>query len=208
MKVKICGITRIGDALEAARLGATALGFVFAKSPRSIPLETAKEISHAVPDGVDRIGVFVNESLERMIEIADRCDLTGVQLHGDELPETARELEKHGLKVIKAVRPLKASDLEFLDGFFGIEAILVDAFHPTLRGGSGAKANWDLARLAKRHGNVWLAGGLTVENVGDAIRAVHPDGLDLSSGVEASPGVKDLDKIEAFFEAVREAEHE
>lgn len=212
-RVKICGITRTEDAALAVELGADALGFVFAESPRRVSPEKVREILGALPGlpSVTPVGVFVNESPERIWEIVAECGLRAVQLHGDESPEVAEELAgvRHrasGIPVIKAIRVRDGSSLDTLTSC-PASAFLLDAYSPEAYGGTGQRFDWDLARQAVATGRqIVLSGGLTPETVGEAIRTVRPFGVDVSSGVEVAPGRKDPAKLRAFFEAVREAD--
>jgi len=187
-KVKICGITNLEDALFAAEAGADALGFVFyAKSPRCIAPDRAREIILRLPPFVTKVGVFVNEELDRVTELMAHCSLDYAQLHGDEPPEQVAAL---ALRVIKAVQVRSAADIERLAQYQAV-AYLLDTYHPTKPGGTGETWDWELAAAAKQYGPVILAGGLIPENVGEAIERVHPYAVDVSSGVEAAPGIKD-----------------
>jgi tryptophan synthase beta chain len=200
MLVKICGITREEDACVAVGLGASAIGFVFwPGSPRCISPERAKAIVDRLPPLVSTVGVFVDETPGRVRAIAERVGLSAVQLHGEETPEAATRL---GVRVIKTVRA-DSQGLEALADWPDSVTLLVDATDPKLRGGSGLVSDWTMAaRMAARR-PLMLAGGLTPENVAQAIRTVHPIGVDVSSGVESSPGVKDHAEMRRFVEAVR-----
>jgi phosphoribosylanthranilate isomerase len=201
-KVKICGITNLQDALFAAEAGADALGFVFyARSPRYIVPDRAREIVLRLSPFVAKVGVFVNEELDRVREVMAYCHLDYAQLHGDETPEQVAALAP---RAIKAVRVRSAADVEQLSAYQAA-AYLLDAYHPTKPGGTGETWDWELAATAKRYGPVILAGGLTPENVGDAIEQVHPYAVDVSSGVEAAPGIKDRQKVQRFIMAAKGA---
>jgi phosphoribosylanthranilate isomerase len=201
-RVKICGITNQEDALFAADAGADALGFVFyAQSPRCIAPDRAREIILRLPPFVAKVGVFVNEELDRVREIMAHCHLDYVQLHGDETPEQVAALSP---RAIKSVRVRSAADIERLAQYQAV-AYLLDAYHPTKPGGTGETWDWELATVAKRYGPVILAGGLTPDNVADAIGRVHPYAVDVSSGVEAAPGVKDHQKVQRFIIATKGA---
>jgi indole-3-glycerol phosphate synthase/phosphoribosylanthranilate isomerase len=207
VKVKICGITCVADALAAIEAGADVLGLnFFRQSPRFVEPEAAREIVDAVRSvsEVALIGVFVNESIETILDIADRLSLDGIQLHGDESPEFCEQLKStsHRL-VIKAVPGNAALDLESLRTY-PVDSIMIDAFHPTLRGGSGHTADWTIARKAnERLPRIILAGGLSPENVGEAIASVQPSGVDACSSLETSPGKKDAKRLREFVNAVR-----
>jgi phosphoribosylanthranilate isomerase len=203
-RVKICGITNLADAQAAVAAGADALGFNFYESsPRHINLKTAAEISKQLPPFVMRAGVFVNADEDLVTRAIAECNLSLLQFHGDEPPEFCAQF---GLMSLKAFRIRDAESLKELPKF-ATDAYLLDAFSPEARGGTGEKFNWDLAVEAQRFGRpVFLAGGLTPENVADAVRHVRPFGVDVASGVESSPGKKDRAKIRAFIAAVRQAD--
>lgn len=201
VKVKICGITNLGDALDAVRLGADALGFMFYEpSPRYIRPEAAGEIVRALPPFVAKVGVFVNASRDQIRRAIETAGLDTVQLHGDEQPD---DCAGFGVKTVKAFRVQNRDSLAALPAF-RTDAWLLDSFVPGKLGGTGALFNWDLAVEAKSLGApVILAGGLTPENAASAASQVRPYALDVSSGVESSPGKKDPAKIERFIAAVR-----
>lgn len=199
MKVKVCGITRLEDALLACDLGAWAVGFIFApQSPRYVTPEAAAKIAAALPAGVECVGVFVDSTIEELKQVRASVGLSVVQLHGQEGPEVVANL---GGRVIKAIRARSAGDIEGLDKF-SVEAFLIDGPR------SGRSGDWEAARAAKRFGRLILAGGLHTGNIAEAVASVSPYAVDLSSGLEASPGVKDPAKMKAFFERVRQAERE
>ncbi len=201
-RVKICGITNLEDALFAAEAGADALGFVFyAQSPRCITPDRTREIILHLPPFLTKVGVFVNDELDRVGEIMAHCHLDYAQLHGDETPEQVAALAP---RAIKAVRVRSAADVERLSAYQAA-AYLLDAYHPTKPGGTGETWDWELAVAAKPYGPIILAGGLTPENVGDAIERVHPYAVDVSSGVEAAPGIKDHQKVQCFITAAKGA---
>lgn len=204
VRVKICGITRMEDALAVAEAGADAVGFMFfAGSPRCIPLERAAEIARRLPPFVARVGVFVNPKEEEVRRAATEVGLSALQFHGEETPEFCACFEP--VPVIKAFRIRDEQSLADLPAYAGAQAWLLDAWVKGQRGGTGARFNWDLAMEAKRHGvPILLAGGLSPENATQAVREVRPFGLDVSSGVESAPGVKDAAKIRAFLAAVAE----
>lgn len=196
VKVKICGITNIEDALSAVELGADALGFVFAPSPRQVTHEKAKEIIKKLPPWISTVGVFVNEKPERILQM----DLDWIQLHGEESPDYCREL---GRKIVKTIRVKEKSSLEKIPEY-SVAGILLDTYDPALSGGTGKGFNWDLAIEAKKFGKpIILAGGLNPENVAEAIKRVQPYGVDISSGVESSPGKKDYEKMKQFIISVQ-----
>lgn len=203
--VKVCGITRLEDALLCARLGARAVGFVFyGRSPRAISPGAAREIARRLPPQVKKVGVFVNAKPETMMEVAARVGLDMVQLSGDEPPEVAAAVR--GVRVVKAFRLARMRDLERIKDYTAVHAILVDAATQGHYGGTGICADWELARQATRYGKpVILAGGLNGGNVTLAIRTVRPSGLDVCTGVEAEPGIKDERKLRAFFDVIWES---
>ena len=196
VKVKICGITNIEDALHAAGCVADALGFVFYdRSPRCLSPEAARGIIAELPPFVTAVGLFVNETPERIRQIADFCGLDVLQLHGDEVPADCDFAPR---RVVKALRVKKAASL---DGHaaYAVSALLLDAWVAGTYGGTGERFNWELAAAVARQRPVILAGGLRAENVAAAVHTVRPYGVDVSSGVEAAPGIKDPAKVEAFI---------
>jgi phosphoribosylanthranilate isomerase len=202
-RVKICGITNPEDALAAVDAGADALGFVFFReSPRHIFPEEAARIIALLPPFVQTIGLFVNEDNAAINEIAKLCRLDLLQLHGDEKPEQCEQL---GRRVMKAFRIKSMTCLDPIESY-RIAGYLLDAYSPSAYGGTGMAFNWEIAAEAvRRHGRVILAGGLTPENVAEAIRKVRPCAVDVSSGVESAPGKKDLQKVREFIRNAKEA---
>jgi phosphoribosylanthranilate isomerase len=200
VRVKICGMTNLEDALLAAELGADALGFIFyAKSPRYVAPETARAIIAQLPPFVAAVGVFVDEAAAVVQELAARAGLDWVQLHGQESPDYCRSL---GRKVIKAFRIQDEGSLSRLADYRGAaQALLLDTYKKGQVGGTGETFDWHLARQAKQYGPIILAGGLTSENVAQAIATAQPAAVDAASGTEAAPGKKDPAKLRAFFEA-------
>ncbi len=197
MFVKVCGITRAEDADVAVRCGAGALGFVFwPGSPRFIDPDRARAIISGIPAFVTTVGVFVNQSAAEVNRIADRSGLGAVQLHGDESPSLAATLAR---PVIKALGRVDPTDVDIWPARV---TLLLDAYDPVRRGGTGQMADWASAAAVARRRRVMLAGGLTADNVRDAVAQVAPFGLDVSSGVESRPGIKDPVKLEALFEAL------
>jgi phosphoribosylanthranilate isomerase len=203
VKVKICGITSVADSLAAAEAGADMIGLMFYDgSPRHISMTLAAEIARAVPPFVVKVGVFVNPSEELVRHAVGECGLSLLQFHGDEPSEFCTQF---GVMSMKAFRIRDADSLKELPKF-KTDAWLLDAYLPEVRGGTGGTFNWDLAIAAKKLGKpIFLAGGLTPENVGKAVRKVQPYAVDVSSGVESSPGKKDHPKVRAFIQAVRSA---
>jgi len=201
VKVKICGITNLEDALIAVEAGADALGFVFfGASPRHIFCEQASSIIHHLPPFIQTVGLFVNESLSKVNDVTDRCGLDIVQLHGEEPPGFCAAVRR---RVIKVLRIKDASSLEPIDDYT-VSAFLLDAWSPTAPGGTGQTFNWDIAKSAAEKGRIILAGGLTPENIGEAIRRVRPYAVDVSSGVESEPGKKDHAKVREFIKKAKE----
>jgi phosphoribosylanthranilate isomerase len=200
-RVKICGITRLEDAAAAVACGADALGFMFYEgSPRHVSFERAGEICRGLPPFVTRVGVFVNPAAEFVREAIAACGLDAVQFHGDEPAGFCREFP---VKLIKAFRMRDESTLDLLPAYKEM-AWLLDSYAPGQLGGTGKQFNWELARRAvAMHGTVILAGGLTAENVSDAVRQVGPFAVDVSSGVESAPGIKDAGLMRRFIAAVR-----
>ena len=201
VKIKICGITNLKDALLAAELGADALGFIFyPKSPRKVAPETARSIIAQLPPFVAAVGVFVDEEAAVVRDLAARVHLDWVQLHGQESPEYCRDL---GRKVIKGFRIQDEDSLCLLADYQGAaQALLLDTYKKGQVGGTGEIFDWHLARQAKKFGPIILAGGLNPDNVAQAIEVARPDAVDTASGTEAAPGKKDPAKLRAFFEAV------
>jgi phosphoribosylanthranilate isomerase len=206
VKVKICGITNLKDARQAFEAGATFIGFNFYKgSPRYITPSAAKRIMRRLPKKAKAVGVFVNETEDKMLTIARRIGVSHVQLHGEESPKTVARLQRT-LPVIKAVRVHKSFSTSELARYKNASAFLLDGFDRRRRGGSGKSFRWDIARRAKRAGHIFLAGGLTPANIGEAIRGAKPYAVDVCSGVEAKPGKKDPQAVNNFMRAVRAAQ--
>ncbi len=203
-RVKICGITSLTDAQAAAAAGADALGFNFyEQSPRQVTIPAATDISRRLPPAVMRVGVFVNAPAETIARAIGECGLGMLQFHGDEPPEFCLQF---GLMSMKGFRIRDAESLQELPKY-QTDAYLLDAWSLEARGGTGGTMNWDLAIEAKKLGRpIFLAGGLTPENVAAAVRQVRPFGVDVASGVESSPGKKDPAKVRNFIAAVRGVE--
>jgi phosphoribosylanthranilate isomerase len=206
-RVKICGLTDPEDARRAATLGAWALGMVFwPDSPRVCSTASAEEIGAELRRRAELVGVFVNASLEQVASTADRASLSIVQLHGDEGPSYCREVARRtGCKVMKAARVHSAAEVRALQPFH-TDFHLLDAYSPAAPGGTGESFDWPLARMHPQVPPVVLGGGLTPDNVGDAIAAARPFGVDTASGTEAAPGRKDPERLAAFFAAVAAAD--
>ncbi len=198
-KVKICGLTNTEDALAAAEMGADALGFVFAASPRQITQQKARDIIERLPPFVTKVGVFSggNLSPQEIKDVLEYCGLHLAQLHDDIEPALCRALFP------RCVRAIQVKDEKTVDELplYQASAYLLDGSS----GGKGMTFSWDIARAAKRHGLIILAGGLTPENVGKAVETVKPYAVDVSSGVESSPGKKDYQKVKLFIENAKAA---
>ena len=202
MFVKVCGITRPEDANQAVGCGAGALGFVFwPKSPRFVDPYRARAIVRSLPPFIATVGVFVNQPPEYVNGVASLVGLSAVQLHGDETPAFAAEMRR---PVIKAIAIGGGTDGAVVDGWADRVTLLLDADDPQKRGGTGRTIDWTRAAALAASRRVILSGGLTPDNVVDAIRTVRPFGIDVSSGVESSPGVKDYGRLKALFEALTE----
>ncbi len=201
VKVKICGITNLDDALAAIDHGADALGFVFfKKSPRHISPAKAKAIIKKLPPFISSIGVFVNENKKNIEKIISHTGINTIQLHGNEPPK-ACNLSR---PAIKAIRVKAIDNLGIISRYKNkVSAFLLDTYTPEIFGGTGQIFNWDIAIEAKQFGKIILAGGLTPENVEQAVRQVHPYAVDVSSGVEAEKGKKDYRKMKLFIERAK-----
>lgn len=199
VRVKICGISDVGSALVAADAGADAIGLVFAPSRRRVTVEQAREIASVLPPFVTKVGLFVDEDRERIEEIVGACGLDAVQLHGREPPEFCAALR---VPVLKAIRVKDATSLQAMSTY-RVAAFLLDSYHPETAGGTGRSFDWTLAAQVSRSARVILSGGLTPENVQEALDQVRPFAVDVSSGVERD-GRKDHAKIREFILRVRE----
>jgi phosphoribosylanthranilate isomerase len=200
-QVKICGITSVADAQAAAEAGADMIGLMFYEgSPRHVTLAQAAEISRALPPFVLKVGVFVNPEPELVQRAIGECGLNLLQFHGD---EPSAFCTQFGVMNLKAFRVRDAASLAALENY-QTDAFLLDAYSKSGLGGTGEKFNWDLAAAAQKFGKpIFLAGGLTPENVAEAVRQVKPFAVDVSSGVESAPGKKDAAKVRAFIATVR-----
>jgi phosphoribosylanthranilate isomerase len=206
-RVKICGITDVGDARRAAELGAWAIGLIFHEpSPRSVDPGVAEAIGAELRRDLEVVGVFANEPLDRVADLAERCSLSILQLHGDEGPAFCREAARRtGARVMKAVRVHDRADVRGAAAF-RTDYHLLDAHVPGVRGGTGETFSWELVDAHDRRTPVVVSGGITPDNVEEAITATHPFAVDTASGTEASPGRKDPAKLDAFFRAVERAD--
>jgi phosphoribosylanthranilate isomerase len=207
MRIKICGITTLEQGQAIATHGATALGFICVpNSPRYVTAEQIKLIVDGLPKNIDKIGVFANESVEKIVLISQTSGLTGVQLHADESPDFCQKLRQEltKIEIIKALRIRNLDDLENAVIYANyVDTLLLDAYHPQQLGGTGLTLDWNLLQNFNPGCPWFLAGGLTPDNIIDALNQVKPDGIDLSSGVEIAPGNKDLDKVARLFARLR-----
>jgi phosphoribosylanthranilate isomerase len=204
VKVKICGITNEQDARVAVEAGADALGFImYRKSPRFVEAAVAKRIIDGLPPFVAAVGVFVNEEAAAVRRLMDECGLTMAQLHGDESAAYCEGLGRPSMKALRLKDRGTFLALAEFQGRANVRAFVVDAFSDQAYGGTGQTVDWTLAAEAARASRILLAGGLTPDNVAEAIRQVRPYGVDVSSGVEVRPGQKDHAKVQAFIQAVR-----
>ena len=205
-RIKFCGITTLEDAELAVAAGAWAIGLIFwPSSPRRAGVDAAAEIAAGVKRRVEVTGVFVNATLDHVAETADAVGLTMLQLHGDEGPAYCAEAARRtGCKVMKAVRVRSGADVQALAPFH-TDYHLLDSFTAGVPGGTGETFAWEIARGHRGRVPIVLSGGLTPDNVEEAIAAVHPFAVDVASGVERSPGIKDPEKLQAFAAAVRAA---
>jgi phosphoribosylanthranilate isomerase len=208
VRVKICGVTKPEDAKLAAELGAHAIGLNFyEQSPRSISPAAAAELVRRMPPFVAAVGVFVNWVEEPVVALCKALKLIAAQLHGDETPQVVERVARH-FPVIKALRLGQGSNGPDFSRYRGVSAFLLDSSLSGHYGGTGTTGNWHLARAAAQSHRIILAGGLTPENVAEAIRIVRPYAVDVASGVESRPGKKDPAKLRAFFEEVGRASRE
>ncbi len=212
MWVKICGTTNLSDALLAVDAGADAVGFVFGPSKRRVTNEQAGEITRELPEGLEKIGVLINESVERTEEIVRTAGLTGVQLQGDESPELVAELRRLDLRFLaKTIHAMADPErlAQMIAKYSGlVDAVLLDSGNPAERGGTGKRFDWHIAarELSKVSGvRVIVAGGLNSGNVGEAVAMFQPWGVDVVTGVESEPGKKDSEKVRDFIAAARTA---
>lgn len=215
--IKICGTTNVEDARSAVDAGADALGFIFAPSPRRISPRDAGRITSQLPREVEKIGVFVNQSAELILDTVEKAALSGVQLHGDEDVGFARELRKSARRRVHIIKTVSLSNGS-IEGSIAMESgaddvfdtLLLDSGSPEKRGGTGKRFDWKgaapLLRMVAKKFRIVVAGGLTSATVTDAIRTLEPWGVDVVSGVEKEPGKKDPAKVREFIGAVRQAE--
>ena len=200
VKVKICGMTNLKDVKVAVDGGVDAVGFIFyKKSPRSVTMQAVRKIVLELPPFVDSVGVFVNETAEQINKIADSCNLDRIQLHGNESPTFCKKIRR---RVIKAIRVKDIQSLKKLSDY-PVSSFLLDTFSEDQYGGTGRVFDWNLAYPAKKYGPIILAGGLTPNNVRQAIQRIQPYGVDVCSGVESQPGIKDHKKMQTFLKNVK-----
>jgi phosphoribosylanthranilate isomerase len=203
--VKICGITNIEDAVECVTLGANMLGFIFAESPRRVDVDTVRHINRIIGGDARTVGVFTEEN-DDVISIMRDCDLTFEQLHGGQTEEFARRFGTAG--IIRVARVENEASVDALAQYEAAAFYLLDTYKKGVAGGTGETFDWELAVRAKSLGKpLILSGGLNPENVEQAVRMVQPFAVDVSSGVEASPGKKDLAKVKEFIDNVRKADN-
>jgi phosphoribosylanthranilate isomerase len=200
--IKICGITNLEDALEVAGLGADAIGFIFARSPRRINPSLVSKIIRSLPTSIRKVGVFMNEKMEEVNRIVKECGLDMLQLHGEETPEYCLQFS---LPVIKGISVKDAMSLQKIERY-PFASILLDAYGPDGAGGTGKIFSWELALEGRQKRNFILSGGLNPMNVDKAIHLLHPLGVDVCSGVEMIPGKKDYFKLKNFIEEVKKAD--
>jgi len=200
VRVKICGIMDLRDALKAHELGADFVGFIFfEKSPRTVDPESARLIIKGLPKGLLKVGLFLDQDPEEVKELAGICHLDILQLHGNESPAYCRDLGKD-FKIIKSFKVADSSSIEGLDKYDDVDYYLFDTYAKGIPGGTGKSFNWDILKGKKFKKPVFLAGGLKPENVSEAIRKVFPYAVDVASGVEKSPGHKDYNLLKEFIE--------
>jgi phosphoribosylanthranilate isomerase len=204
MRVKICGITQPQQSVAIASLGATALGFICVpSSPRYVSAAQIRAAVTPLPENIDTIGVFANSSVAEISQTVHDSGLTGVQLHGDETPEFCEQL-RESLREVEILKALRVRNLEHLEQAViytkYIDTLLLDAYHPQQLGGTGQTLDWHMLKQFRPSCPWLLAGGLTPDNILEALGQLNPDGIDLSSGVELKPGDKDLDKVALLFE--------
>jgi phosphoribosylanthranilate isomerase len=200
--IKICGITNVEDALKAASLGVDALGFVFAPGARRVDPSTAREIVRMLPAFLIKVGVFLDQDVSEVREIAAHCGLDALQFHGEESPEYCRKFSQQVIKTIRIKGPESLNAMKQ----YRMVRILLDTYSPTACGGTGIRFPVEIALKAKEEGDFILSGGLNPSVVQEVIRKVRPVGVDVSSGVEISPGKKDVLKMSQFMKEVRRAD--
>lgn len=200
--VKVCGITSPEDALVAADSGADAIGLLFAESPRRLSRERAREISAVPPSRVARVGVFVDATTDEVLSTAREVGLDYAQLHGEETPDTVAKIRAGGVKVVKALRVRDEGSLSSMEDY-AADMYLLDSWSERARGGTGERFNWALAGNIRRYDNILISGGITLENVGEALDFFEPYGVDASSSLERAPGEKDDERVRRFVSAAK-----
>ena len=199
---KVCGITNPGDARVAVDAGADAIGLIFAESPRKVSLEEARKVSIALPENILKVGVFVDAEPGEVLQIAREVGLDLAQLHGDETPETVAAIRNAGLPVMKALRVRNTEALGALERY-EVDLFMLDAWSARARGGTGETFDWGLAKSVKGRGNIVVSGGLTPENVREAVEFFEPYGVDASSSLEERPGKKSCERVRRFVRAAK-----
>ncbi|MFH2036847.1 MAG: phosphoribosylanthranilate isomerase [Candidatus Zixiibacteriota bacterium] len=197
-RIKICGITRLEDAIKAIELGVNALGFVLAQSPRKMTPDAVAEIISEIPPFVNKVGVFVNINRKNATELAKEIGLDTIQLHGDDLKE-------YDLSNLPTIHVYRVKDEKILESISKdrLKYFLLDTYQENKTGGTGQSFDWSIARQAGQYGKVILSGGLNEQNIVKALDIARPYGVDVSSGVESSPGIKDHNKMEKFISEVK-----
>jgi len=201
--VKICGIANAGDARVAADAGADAVGLIFAESPRRVDVEEACRISVALPENIIRVGVFVDEDPAEVSRISRKVGLDLAQLHGEETPETVTAVRESGVKVMKALRIRDATSLKALDAYEA-DLFLLDTYSERVRGGTGERFDWGVAKSVRGRDNIVVSGGLGPKNVREAVEFFEPYGVDASSSLEDGPGKKNDERVRRFVLAARD----
>ena len=199
---KVCGITNPGDARVAVDAGADAIGLIFAESPRKVSREEARKVSIALPENILKVGVFVDAEPGEVLQIAREVGLDLAQLHGDETPEMVAAIRNAGLPVMKALRVRNTEALGALERY-EVDLFMLDAWSARARGGTGETFDWGLAKSVKGHGNIVVSGGLTPENVREAVEFFEPYGVDASSSLEERPGKKSGERVRRFVRAAK-----
>lgn len=200
--VKVCGITSPEDALVAADSGADAIGLLFAESPRRLSRERAREISAVLPSRVARVGVFVDATANDVLSAVREVGLDYAQLHGDETPDTVAKIRAGGVKVVKALRVRDEGSLSSMEDY-AADMYLLDSWSESARGGTGERFNWAFAGDMRGYDNILISGGITPENVGEALDFFEPYGVDASSSLERAPGEKDDERVRRFVSAAK-----
>ena len=204
MRIKICGITKPEQGTAIVNMGATALGFICVqRSPRYIQPDQIRAIVEQLPVQVDRVGVFADAAIDEIVQVVKVANLSAVQLHGNETLLVCQQLREAlpTTEIIRALRVQSTQQLEMVNAYKGyVDTLLLDAYHPGLLGGTGITLDWSTLNTFRPFCPWLLAGGLTPENVGEALQLASPDGIDLSSGVELAPGNKDLQKVANLFQ--------